>query len=139
MNMSYWTMCELKVAWYWPRFFFCVLRLRCSQNLLSHKKRTRPVSSHLGLTEHAFLILHKEHHFFVGHRAIWNGQDSCILAAQTANHNIMIWFILPTHKASCVITIVAVNSGNVCYIVTQLYASFRVVLNKVKQFPEHEG
>lgn len=66
MNMSYRTMCELKMAWYWPRFFFCVLRLRCSQNLLSHKKRTRPVSSHLGLTEHAFLILHKEHHFSCG-------------------------------------------------------------------------
>ena len=101
------TKCEVKMAGYWPSSFFaCLWTETKSRSINSHKKRTRPISSHLDRTN----LVNKG---FI----IWLLVKFCLrdtagsperarwlhLARSGSQSQRAIWFILPAHGASHII------------------------------------
>ena len=88
------TKCEVKMAGYWPSSFFaCFWTETKWRSINSQKKKTRPISSHLdriNLVNKGFII------WLSGKFFLWDTVGSPEQA---------IWFILPAHGASHVITV----------------------------------
>ena len=83
--------CSVKMAGYWPSSFFaCLWTERKSRSINSHKKRTRPISSHLdrtNLVNKGFIIWLLEKFACGIQRVVSSGEDGSILPARVANHS----------------------------------------------------
>ena len=87
------TKCEVKMAKYWPSSFFTCLWTVTKSRSINSQKRMRPISSHLdrtNLVNKGFIM------WLSGKFFLWDTVGSPEQA---------IWFILPAHGASHVITV----------------------------------
>ena len=101
------TKCEVKMAGYWPSSFFACLWTETKSRSINSQKRTRPISSHLDRTN----LVNKG---FI----IWRLVKFCLrdtagsperarwlhLARSGSQSQRAIWFILPAHGASHLIS-----------------------------------
>ena len=101
------TKCEVKMAGYWPSSFFVCLWTVTKSRTINSQKRTRPISSHLertNLVNKGFII------WLLGKFCWWDTAGSperarwLYLARWGSQSHHTIWFILPAHGASHIIT-----------------------------------